>query len=245
MHFSNPYESPAVRAVTGVAIRPGGVAVTGRAADHCGLGPADRVLDVGCGTGATVDFLARHYGANVVGVDFSDALIRESRDQHPDAPLIRADAMGLPFKTARFSAVTCECVCSLLPDAVTALREFYRVLTPGGALVVADLYWRTPSESSIPSTTGLGGCLAGAVDQETLLRRIVSAGFSIDLWEDHTHALKQLAAEMVWAGVPLSTWWGAACGGGNCQDRRRAGYALVVAKKMETQIHWGLDRFPI
>ncbi|WP_319521782.1 DVU_1556 family methyltransferase [uncultured Desulfosarcina sp.] len=228
-----PYESETVRAVTGETIRPGGLALTRRAAEFCGLGPGDRVLDVGCGTGATADCLYSEFGATVIGMDFSPVLLSDARRQHPGLTTIRANAMDLPFQAGAFDAVFAECVCSLLPDTVSALDGFHRVLKPGGHLVVADLYWRVWDQTAIQHMASLGGCLAGAVDRRTLVRRIENAGFDIDLWEDHSEALKQLAAQLVWAGVSLVDWWGVDCASGACKHGRRPGYCLIIAHTKE------------
>ena len=226
-----PYESEAVRAVTGPTIRPGGLALTQRAAEICGLGPNSRVLDVGCGTGATASCLHSEYGAAVVGMDVSPILLDEATLQHSGMNLIRANAMDLPFMAGGFDTIFAECVCSLLPDAVSALDGFHRVLKPGGHLVVADLYWRIWDQTAIQPKASLGGCLAGAVDRCTLVRRIENAGFKIDLWEDHSALLKQLAAQLVWAGVSLADWWGVDCASGACIDGKRPGYCLITAHK--------------
>ena len=230
--ISKPYESDSVRAVTGPTIRPGGLALTGRATDYCGLGSGDRVLDIGCGTGATSVFLKAEYGVSVIGLDLSRRLLAEARNQDRALGLVRGSAMALPIKADGLSAVFCECVCSLLPDAASALNGFYRVLQPGGHLVIADLYWRTPDDvlTVDPMATG-SSCLAGAVDRHTMARRIEAAGFEIDLWEDHSVALKQLAAQLVWAGVSLTEWWGIDCASGSCDSGRRPGYCLIVASK--------------
>jgi arsenite methyltransferase len=235
MGTSKPYESQAVRAVTGPTIRPGEMVLTRRAADFCRLDTGDRVLDVGCGTGATVDFLAARYGATVIGLDVSSVLLADARHQHPALNLIRGDAMTLPLKTEPFSAVFCECVCSLLPDSASALKEFYRVLKPGGHLIVADLYWRTKDETALRSPAGAGGCLKGAVDRQTMVQRIETAGFEIGLWEDHADALKNLAAQLVWAGVSLNAWWGVDCTAGEGHGGRRPGYCLTIARKRQLE----------
>ena len=231
MIAQRPYESEAVRAVTGTTIRPGGLALTRRAAEACSLSPGDRVLDVGCGTGATANCLHSEYGAAVVGMDLSFVLLAEAARQHSRMNLIRANAMDLPFTAGGFDAVFAECVCSLLPDAIAALDGFHRMLKPGGHLVVADLYWRIWDQTAIQSKDSLGACLAGAVDRRTLIRRIENAGCDIDLWEDHSEALKQLAAQLVWAGVSLTDWWGVDCESGACNSGQRPGYCLIVAHK--------------
>ncbi len=66
----NLHESREMRSVTGPTIRPGGLTLTERAFAFCSLPERARVLDVGCGVGATVEFLCReHLGA--FGVDTS------------------------------------------------------------------------------------------------------------------------------------------------------------------------------
>ena len=229
-----PYESEIVRAVTGPTIRPGGLTLTRWAAEACGLGPGERVLDVGCGTGATMTFLRDHCGAAVIGVDFSPILLSTARTENPGLTVIQADAMTLPLKPETFGAVFAECVCSLLPDAEAALNGFYRVLRPGGYLVVADLYWRVPEKGmAVQPMATVGGCLAGAVDRRTLIRRIKAGRFEVDLWEDHSDTLKQLAAQLAWAGVSLTDWWGIHCASGTCNSAQRPGYCLIIAHKEE------------
>lgn len=227
-----PYESEAVRAVTGQTIRPGALELTRRAADYCGLGQGDRLLDVGCGTGASMEFLRTRYGVMVAGMDLSRNLLATARRQQPPLNLIRGDAMALPLKAGRLRAITCECVCSLLPDAASALAAFHRILQPKGHLIISDLYWRMNDETVLDLSQGAGGCLTGAVDRQTMVNRIESAGFQIELWEDHTQLLKSLAAQLVWAGVSLDAWWGVDCTSGGCSGRQRPGYCLIIARKL-------------
>ena len=221
-----PYESAKVRAVTGPAIRPGGLDLTGRAAQFLGLRAGDRVLDVGCGAGATVDFLNGQFQARAVGMDLSPSLLGEARQHWPALPLIQGNGMRLPLQTARFQAVYCECVLSLLPEPVAALGEFHRVMQPGGYLVIADLYRR--AANPLPKPTMAAACLQGAVEPAEMVRQIETAGFSPCLWEDHSDRLKALAAQLVWAGIAIDQWQGGPC------RRQLPGYGLLVAVKGES-----------
>jgi SAM-dependent methyltransferase len=233
MGISKPYESESVRAVTGPTIRPGELTLTRQAANYCHLGKGDRVLDVGCGTGATAAFLSYHYGTTVTGLDFSSVLLAEARQQHPALNLMRGDGMALPVQTAHVNAIYCECVCSLLPDPNLAMKEFHRVLKVGGHLIISDLYWRMNDETPLSLPDGVGGCLKGAVNRQTMERRIETAGFEIVLWEDHSKMLKSLAAQLVWAGVSLGAWWVVDCTSHICNGGRHAGYCLIIARKKE------------
>ncbi|PID41036.1 MAG: SAM-dependent methyltransferase, partial [Proteobacteria bacterium] len=122
-----PYESKAIRAVTGATIRPGGLELTRRTAAYCGLKAGDRVLDVGCGTGATVAFLNRQMGIRAIGVDVSAKLLAEARSKAPNLSVMRANGVALPVRSAAVGAVYCECVLSLISDTMAALVECRRV----------------------------------------------------------------------------------------------------------------------
>ncbi|MCB2149565.1 MAG: class I SAM-dependent methyltransferase [Deltaproteobacteria bacterium] len=228
---TKPYESEAIRAVTGPAIRPGGLDLTRRAARYCRLKAGDRVLDVGCGTGVTTALLNREFQTRAVGVDLSVVLLTEARRCDPDLPVIRGNAVDLPLKADHYSTVFCECVLSLLPDPARALNEFCRVLRPGGHVVVADLYQRTAG-STDSGLTGRG-CVKGAVSRDVSVQRMVAAGLVICLWEDHSDLLKVLAARLVWAGISLKDVWGKACSPAAGKEPFRPGYYLLVAGKGE------------
>ena len=230
MHASQPYESPALREAIGPALRPGGLELTEHAACFCGLAPGNRVLDVGCGIGTTANFLQEHFQVAAVGIDASILLLSEAREGRPTLPLVRGDGACLPFASGMFSAVFCECVFSLLENRMRALTEFYRVLRPGGHLVVADLYWRSPEPPDTEACSTARGCLAGALPRRQLEQRIEDAGFALDLWEDHSEHLKRLAAKLVWDGIRVTDIWGVACRPGP-GAAGWPGYALLVARK--------------
>lgn len=99
--------------------------------------PAMRVLDVAAGTGASsIEFVRA--GADVVAVDFSEGMLKEGRRRHPEIDFRQADAMNLPFEDNSFDAVTTSFGLRNIEDFDRALREFYRVLRPGGHLVVCE-----------------------------------------------------------------------------------------------------------
>jgi SAM-dependent methyltransferase len=96
------------------------------------LGPDARLLDAGCGSGRTLDDLAR-YG-RVSGVDLSpEAVAAARRRGHDDVHLGRVEEM--PFPDATFDVVTCLDVIEHTPDDGATLAELRRVTRPGGLLV--------------------------------------------------------------------------------------------------------------
>ncbi len=96
-----------------------------------------RILDVAAGTG-TSSMALMVSGAKVVAADFSKGMLEEGKRRYPDIDFVYADAMNLPFKDAEFDAVTISFGLRNVQDHKKALSEFYRVLKPGGKLVVCE-----------------------------------------------------------------------------------------------------------
>ncbi len=227
------YESKALRDVTGPAIRPGGLALTERALKFCGLPSGVRVLDVGCGNAETVAHLRCGHDLQAVGLDFSQVLLAEGRCRSSRPPLIRGLAEVLPVAGETMTAVFCECLLSLLATPRAALTEFYRVLLPGGYVIVSDLYAKEGDAAT--HTQGRSACcLDGAMDRAALQVDMAYAGFDVLLFEDHTSLLKKLAAQLVWSHGSIKAFWSAA--GFSCNQSvqpggGRPGYYLMVAVK--------------
>jgi demethylmenaquinone methyltransferase/2-methoxy-6-polyprenyl-1,4-benzoquinol methylase len=99
--------------------------------------PGERILDIACGTGTSTVPLAKA-GATVVGVDFSPEMIAEAQRKHPELEFRVADATELPFGDDEFDAVTISFGLRNVQQPKVALAEMYRVLKPGGRLVVCE-----------------------------------------------------------------------------------------------------------
>jgi demethylmenaquinone methyltransferase / 2-methoxy-6-polyprenyl-1,4-benzoquinol methylase len=171
-----------------------------------GLRPGQRALDVAAGTGDLARGLARQVGERglVTVTDINAAMLRHGRDQLIDRGLVKnlvyvqADAEQLPFRDASFECVTIGFGLRNVTDKPAALASMYRVLKPGGQLLVLefsqpalgaigklyDLY----SFSVLPR---LGRLVVGDADsyrylaesirrhpdQQTLLQMMQAAGF--------------------------------------------------------------------
>ncbi len=113
---------------------------------HFSLNRSDAVLDVGCGTGRLIPFLCQTVGAEglVVGSDFSDEMLRIAKKNYWQKKLffLQADAQKLPFRENSFEAVICLALFPHLPDKLSALKEFRRILKPKKALYIAHFMSR-------------------------------------------------------------------------------------------------------
>ena len=113
-------------------------------ADLAGIHPGERVLDAGCGLGASALWLAANRGVEATGITpVPDQVKRASH--HAGGLPVRfelADYHHTPFPDAAFDVVwACESLCHS-PDKAAFYREAYRLLRPGGRLVLAE-YVRT------------------------------------------------------------------------------------------------------
>ena len=103
--------------------------------DALALGPADHVLDVGCGGGLLLrDALAK--GARATGIDHSAEMVALARQRAPGAEVVLGRAEALPFEAEAFSAVSMSVVFFFFDDPRSALREARRVLGDRGRLAV-------------------------------------------------------------------------------------------------------------
>ncbi len=96
-----------------------------------------RILDVAAGTGTSSAAFARS-GAHVVALDFSPGMVAEGRRRHPQLEFVEGDAEKLPFGDDEFDAVTISFGLRNVEHPKVALAEMYRVLKPGGRLVVCE-----------------------------------------------------------------------------------------------------------
>jgi ubiquinone/menaquinone biosynthesis C-methylase UbiE len=104
------------------------------------LSPGDRLLDVGCGTGAAVR-RAAPLVERAVGVDLSPMMIARARELGAglaEVEFLEADAESLPFADGEFTALLCSTSFHHYPNAQVAVHEMARVLAPGGRVAIAD-----------------------------------------------------------------------------------------------------------
>jgi SAM-dependent methyltransferase len=144
-------------------------------AAFAGVGDADRVLDVGCGTGVLTAELVRRLGAGrVTAVDPSEPFVAAMRDRFPLVELRRAPAEALPFGVATFDVALAQLVVHFMDDPVAGLREMARVTRPGGRVAACvwdfederapiSAFWRAAREvdADAPGETQLPGARRG------------------------------------------------------------------------------------
>ncbi|MEJ3405437.1 bifunctional demethylmenaquinone methyltransferase/2-methoxy-6-polyprenyl-1,4-benzoquinol methylase UbiE [Rathayibacter sp. YIM 133350] len=119
-----------------------GNAALWRAATTKAVAPkqGEAILDVAAGTGTSSASLARS-GASVVAADFSPGMLEVGRRRQAGVPnivFLQADATALPFDDDHFDAVTISFGLRNVVEPQKALSEFFRVLKPGGRVVICE-----------------------------------------------------------------------------------------------------------
>ncbi|MFN4178129.1 class I SAM-dependent methyltransferase [Phenylobacterium sp.] len=120
--------------------------------DEAFPGEGGRVLDIGCGAGATTLMMARRLGPRgfVLGADISAPLVTAARARADaeglaNAAFVQADAQTYPFEAEDFDAVMSRFGVMFFEDPEAAFANFRRAARPGGKL--AFVAWRSPAEN--------------------------------------------------------------------------------------------------
>jgi ubiquinone/menaquinone biosynthesis C-methylase UbiE len=149
-----------------------------------------RVLDVGCGTGIFTTRMRDELGLEAIcGCDLSDGMLARARERSSSVGWTRGDATSLPLLDGVVDAVVCTEAFHFF-DQPAALSEFYRVVRPGGMLLIAMINLRTEMGSALLRRQArvLG---SGTWPTKAQMRDIVEgAGFAVTT----QHRVRRLAS---------------------------------------------------
>lgn len=158
------------------------------------------LLDIGCGRGERLAFLADIFpAASFFGVDIDQANLLTAQTRCPAAETVLADAASLPFEPESFDVVLCECSFSLFELPEQCAAEMFRVLRPEGTLILSDLYAGLP-EKAVQAPGGCG-TVRGFYPQSFFKNTLTEAGFSLNSYTDRSRDLKSMAAQMILDGT--------------------------------------------
>ena len=170
---------------------------------HAAVKPGETVLDLGSGAGIDAFLAAREVGPDgrVIGVDMTPAMLDRARANARDGGYANVEfRLGeiehLPVADGSVDLVISNCVVNLSPQKDQVFREAYRVLKPGGRMLVSDLVLERPLPREIKeSVEAYVGCIAGASLKDDYLRLIREAGF------DGVEIVKETA----YGGAPVTS----------------------------------------
>lgn len=150
---------------------PGGEAHTRHMLELAALPKGARVLDMGAGAGNSVA-LMRLLGLDAHGIDL------EPRGGEVE----RGDFLHTPYPDESFDAVLSQCAFFISGDQAGALREAYRILRPGGKLLLSDVFFEAPE----PLLAAVGFAILQAEDMTPQWREYYLEA----LWRDETPCCK-------------------------------------------------------
>jgi len=147
--------------------------------------PGDTVLDLGSGAGIDAFLAARETGprGHVIGVDMTTAMLQKARSAaakhgYDNVEFRLGEIEHLPVADSSVDVIISNCVVNLSPDKPQAFREAFRVLKPGGRMLLSDLVLLRPLPAAVrDSVAAYVGCVAGASSREDYLADIRAAGF--------------------------------------------------------------------
>ncbi len=150
-----------------------------------GLKAGETVLDLGSGAGFDC-FLAAHRvgpSGRVIGVDMTPEMVEKARENARRSACANVEfRLGeiehLPVADSSVDCVISNCVINLSPDKLQVFREAFRVLRPGGRLMVSDIVLAALLPRAIlESAAAYVGCISGASLRTDYLACIATAGF--------------------------------------------------------------------
>jgi len=151
-----------------------------------GLSPGETVLDLGAGGGFDCFLAARRVGetGRVIGVDMTPEMVARARQNareggYANVEFRLGEIEHLPVADASVDVVLSNCVINLSPDKPQVYREMFRVLRPGGRLVLSDtVQLREMPDEMKNDERLLCFCAVGAARADDIRAMLADAGFS-------------------------------------------------------------------
>ena len=149
------------------------------------LKPGETVLDLGCGGGFDCFLAAKQVGSGgkVIGVDMTPEMVdlarrNAAKDDYENVEFKLGEIENLPIADNSVDAIISNCVINLSPDKMRVFREAFRVLKPGGRLMVSDIVLLRELPGIVrDSVAAYVACISGAMMKDRYLGTIESAGF--------------------------------------------------------------------
>jgi arsenite methyltransferase len=242
LSISNAYESKCMNDTLGQTLRPGEFKLTEKAIELCNLTKEDKILDLGCGMGATISYLYENYKIKGVGIDPSEKLLSKAKENCPIGEFVKSQGEELPFPDESFDCVFAECTLSLMSDLNAAIHEVNRVLKKDGWFVVTDVYSKNPSALQELESYSFQSCMRGLYDLELLQKKLKDADFQIVYMGDYSDLLKELMVKIIFTYGSMDVFWSKAASNDTCtigcefQEKLKLckpGYFILIGKKGE------------
>ncbi len=173
--------------------------------------PGETVLDLGSGAGLDCFLAAEQVGQEgaVIGVDFTQDMIDKANENAAKLGLANVnfkhgDIEVLPLEDSTVDVIISNCVINLAPDKDAVFREAFRVLRPGGRLMVSDIVLTRPaSEAEMQDMALLTGCVSGSLPDTEYADTVRRAGFA-DVTVETAPQEEETAEGQFWYSASIS-----------------------------------------
>jgi SAM-dependent methyltransferase len=170
------------------------------------LKEGDTYLDLGSGAGIDCFLAADKVGktGKVIGVDMTPEMIDRARENARKAEFDNVEfRLGeiehLPVADSSVNVITSNCVINLSPDKTAVFKEAYRVLKPGGRLMISDIVLlKELPEAVLNSIEAYVGCVSGALLKDEYLGIVKETGF-VDI-----EIISESSSGDIWANDPMA-----------------------------------------
>ena len=164
--------------------------------------PDMHIIDVGCGVGGSTRRLSHETGCRVTGIDLSDQYIDAAERltqllaMQERVKFHAASALDLPFDDDTFDGAWSIQMNMNVEDKLSWLQELHRVLKPGGRAVLYEVCGNRNSPVHFPVPWAQDSSMSFLVPPDAFRDVMVSAGFTIDVWNEKTELAQKAFAHM-------------------------------------------------
>lgn len=120
---------------------PGGLGITKQWVKKINPNPHQKILDIGCGTGQSLLYLAENTASQIIGIDQNVMMLEKASQRlknHSRVDILQADAENLPFSSLSIDYIISESVTAFTKIKI-ALKEYHRVLKDNGILTLLEM----------------------------------------------------------------------------------------------------------
>lgn len=159
-------------------LRPGGLELTDELLSLYPIKENSKILDIGCGSGVSVDYLLNKQ-FKAIGIDTDIDIIKTNKSK---LDLRIMDAHSMSFDENEFDIVICECSLSVMKNPKNVLKECNRILKKDGIMLISDIYLRSSNRYSTQFYEAI----------------FEDAGFKMISFIDKSNLWKEYVAKVIW-----------------------------------------------
>ncbi len=168
----------------------GGLPATKALADRIEITPQTTIFDAGCGIGGAARYLAQTYGCNVVGMDLAEDFIEAAAPLNEllglsgQVSCTVGDITATGLDDNAFDVVWSQNVLMNIEDKAAALKESYRILKPGGQLLLQAVMEDNSGERTYPVPWAPTADIDFLITSADFQKIATDAGFTVTTWQE-------------------------------------------------------------